>query len=218
MLMIAPDQSTVMSSLVQGGTIQWMSPELLHPEGFGLKKSRPTKESDLYALGMVVYEVLSGRTPFGRIMATVIIFKVVGGERPERPQGDGGKLFTDAIWSVLQRCWKPEPSDRPSTKAVLQCLGGSPSLSRQSSGVDGVGETDTDVDSDTSTNDSGVSPPSTRDPGLPIPLQNGGNWNGRVGRPACVWTALGVMYRQEVSWTVTSATLGRVGRAGIEDT
>lgn len=35
-----------------------MSPELLNPEAFGCVDDRPTKQSDVYALGMVVYEVL----------------------------------------------------------------------------------------------------------------------------------------------------------------
>ena len=34
-----------------------MSPELLNPEEFGIEDSRPTIQSDCYALGMTVYEV-----------------------------------------------------------------------------------------------------------------------------------------------------------------
>ena len=34
-----------------------MSPELLYPKKYGLKECRPTKPSDCYALGMVIYEV-----------------------------------------------------------------------------------------------------------------------------------------------------------------
>jgi len=37
-----------------------MSPELLYPERFGMPESednRPTRQSDCYALGMVIYEV-----------------------------------------------------------------------------------------------------------------------------------------------------------------
>ena len=34
-----------------------MSPELLYPKEFGFKECRPTKPSDCYALGMVIYEV-----------------------------------------------------------------------------------------------------------------------------------------------------------------
>lgn len=39
-----------------GGTLHWMSPELLKSVGPG-SGIRPTRESDCYALGMVVYEV-----------------------------------------------------------------------------------------------------------------------------------------------------------------
>jgi hypothetical protein len=44
-------------SFTAGGTHRWMSPELLDPDRFGAKDWRPTKQSDCYALGMVVYEV-----------------------------------------------------------------------------------------------------------------------------------------------------------------
>lgn len=37
-----------------------MSPELLDPERFG-GGDRPTKQSDCYALGMVIYEVSASR-------------------------------------------------------------------------------------------------------------------------------------------------------------
>jgi serine/threonine protein kinase len=47
-------------SFAAGGTRRWMSPELLDPELFGIPESegdRPTRQSDCYALGMVIYEV-----------------------------------------------------------------------------------------------------------------------------------------------------------------
>ena len=47
-------------SFTAGGTYRWMSPELLDPERFGMPGSednRPTRQSDCYALGMVIYEV-----------------------------------------------------------------------------------------------------------------------------------------------------------------
>jgi len=47
-------------SFTSGGTYRWMSPELLYPERFGIPQSegdRPTRQSDCYALGMVIYEV-----------------------------------------------------------------------------------------------------------------------------------------------------------------
>ena len=47
-------------SFTGGGTRRWMSPELLDPDRFGMPESennRPTRQSDCYALGMVIYEV-----------------------------------------------------------------------------------------------------------------------------------------------------------------
>jgi hypothetical protein len=39
------------------GTVQYMAPELLDPPGFDLKDSISTKKSDIYAFGMVTYQV-----------------------------------------------------------------------------------------------------------------------------------------------------------------
>jgi len=41
-------------SLIYGGSYPWMSPELLD---FEACEHKPTKESDIYALGMLIYEV-----------------------------------------------------------------------------------------------------------------------------------------------------------------
>jgi len=99
-----------------------MSPELFYPEDFGLKDSRRTKQSDCYALGMVIWEVLSGQVPFPQYDACAVVVKVSRGERPERPQGAGGAWFTDGVWGVLESCWIPKRDDRPGIKDVLLCL------------------------------------------------------------------------------------------------
>lgn len=57
--MIMADLSTILLSetvVPPGGTLCWMSPELLDPQRFD-SNGRPTRESDRYALGMVIYEV-----------------------------------------------------------------------------------------------------------------------------------------------------------------
>jgi serine/threonine protein kinase len=102
-----------------GGTIRWMSPELLDPDRLGLKESQPTERSDCYALGMVVLEVLSGQVPFPGDNDFVVMRKVMQGEHPERP---GGAWFTDDLWGTLERCWSPHPDDRPKIEVVLEFL------------------------------------------------------------------------------------------------
>ena len=133
-------------SWAQGGTIRWMSPELLYPERFGFGDSRPTKASDCYALGMVIYEVLSGQKPFAQCREPTVIRKVIDGERPGRPQGVGGS-FVDDVWGMAERCWESQPENRLNVGAVLQSLerfSGSfqpPSRAEENVGID---TTDTD--------------------------------------------------------------------------
>lgn len=133
-----------------------MSPELLNPDLFGLKESHLTKESDCYALGMVIYEILSGQTPFAPCTAPAAIWKALKGERPGRPQGEGGKLFTDIVWGVLEHCWKPRPGDRINAKAVFLGLKGDPSSLRPISNVDQDAKTDADDQSDAIESDSSM--------------------------------------------------------------
>ena len=96
-----------------------MGPELIHPQQFGFKDGRPTRHSDCYALGMVVYEVLSGCFPFFQFADAAVFMGVIKGVRPERPQG---AWFTNDVWGVLEQCWMPHPDSRPSIEDVLQCL------------------------------------------------------------------------------------------------
>ena len=104
------------------GTMRWMSPELLDPERFGSKNARHTKESDCYALGMVILEVLTGRAPFPCCNNMVVMRKIVEGERPDRPQGPESVWFTDDLWGMLEWCWSPQPKLRPTVQSVLEHL------------------------------------------------------------------------------------------------
>ena len=99
-----------------------MSPELLTSDQSGPNSGRLTKQSDCYAFGMVIYEVLSGRVPFSQLKHYTVIRKVMDGERPERPRGAEGALFTDELWHMVTQCWATQPESRPSVAAVLECL------------------------------------------------------------------------------------------------
>ena len=111
-----PSVSTTLSSLAGNGTMQWKSPEL-----FG-DNYRPTVKSDCYALGMVIYEVLSGQIPFAGLNQFAVYNKILGGHRPARPGGVQGLWFTNDLWEMLSCCWAAQPKIRPGIGVVFECL------------------------------------------------------------------------------------------------
>ena len=114
--------SATSTSFTEAGSIRWMSPELLDPD---IEVHPRTKCSDCYALGMVIYEVLSQRKPFFQYKDVVLATKVVKGDYPERPQEPEAVVwFTDDVWEVLECCWAYLPEGRPSVEDVLKFLEG----------------------------------------------------------------------------------------------
>ncbi|KAF9789248.1 kinase-like domain-containing protein, partial [Thelephora terrestris] len=107
-------------SFTAGGTIRRMSPELLVPEQFGASDDRPTKKSDCYALGMVVYEVLSGNSPYRHIKCEELLMNaIMNGYRPKKPETAESLGFTNELWRSLQRCWLADASARPDVRTML---------------------------------------------------------------------------------------------------
>jgi hypothetical protein len=46
----------------------------------------------------------------------------MGAVRPERPSGDPGRVMPDYIWSVVERSWVQQPSERPRMSEVVRLL------------------------------------------------------------------------------------------------
>ena len=145
LLTIVSDSTNGFSSdsYTQGGTARWMGPELIAPQRFGFKNSRPTKSSDCYAFGMVIYETISGHLPFHEHTDLEVFVKILEGERPPREV-----RFTDSLWRVLELCWKPHPNDRPSIEEVLRCLEMEPPSPSPVEGVEDVADEGSEEDSD----------------------------------------------------------------------
>ena len=105
------------SSCTQGGSVRWMSPELLDSEHFRFARGCPTKSSDCYALGMVIYETIGGKLPFHKYTDLTVVLEVRKGKRPRRLA-----MFNQTLWTTLKSCWAYDPKDRPSIEHVLRCL------------------------------------------------------------------------------------------------
>ena len=138
--MADPAQLISSTSQGQGGTIRWMGPELLMPQQFGFDKCRLTEASDCYALGMVIYETISGKVPFHECMEVVVFARVVLGEHPSRCAA-----FPEDVWETMKLCWTSRPHDRPGIADILRRLGAASNSSKSPSpGYDD----EMDVDSD----------------------------------------------------------------------
>ncbi|CEL63271.1 Tyrosine-protein kinase JAK1 OS=Homo sapiens GN=JAK1 PE=1 SV=2 [Rhizoctonia solani AG-1 IB] len=115
--------STLRFTPTTGGasyTLRWSAAEIV-------KETHPhTEASDVYALGMTIYEVISGKIPYeGKGDYNVIFLVAQGSELPERfERMPNGERITDELWALLTRCWSYEREARPSANVVMEAMKG----------------------------------------------------------------------------------------------
>jgi len=101
------------------GTASFMAPELLSTR-FGLDRPVPSKEADIFALGMTTYQVMTGKTPFSQIGEGWIIHAVISGERPAKPENAKQIGMSYIVWDLLTECWREDRTKRPNISDVLR--------------------------------------------------------------------------------------------------
>ena len=90
------------------GTLPYMAPEILRAEAADYR-------SDLWALGVVLYEAASGRLPFqGRTS-----FEISSAIMREMPSALGPPV-PPGLWSIIQRCLAKEPAQRYQRASEIQ--------------------------------------------------------------------------------------------------
>ena len=97
-----------------GGTFGYMAPELFS------KDARVSKEADMYAFGMVVYEVITGTLPFGHRKVVEIPMLTLSGSRPPRPEDPIAIGFGQGTWEFVERCWDQNPKQRPTAREAQE--------------------------------------------------------------------------------------------------
>jgi beta-lactam-binding protein with PASTA domain/predicted Ser/Thr protein kinase len=85
------------------GTPHYLSPE--QAQGFDV-----TRTSDLYSIGVILYEALTGRVPFEADSAVAVAMKQVS-QTPQRPSSIN-HLVSPALDAVVMRALEKEPGER----------------------------------------------------------------------------------------------------------
>ena len=98
---------------VAGGTISFMAPEL-YSDG-----AKVSKEADMCAFGIVVYEVIAGVQHYRLRKVWEIPLLTIQGSRPPKPQAPVPAGFGQGTWEFAERCWDKNPTRRPSARAAL---------------------------------------------------------------------------------------------------
>ena len=108
-------RSALTSAGVAIGTPAYMSPEQVSAD------PAVDHRSDLYALGMIAYEMLAGQTPFaGRTVQALLAAHVL--DIPE-PLQKRRPAVPQALTALVMRCLEKRPADRPqSATEVVQAL------------------------------------------------------------------------------------------------
>ena len=98
------------------GTVMYMSPQQVdrNPDIDG--------SSDLYSFGAVLYEVLTGRTPFIGDRVHLLLDQIRS-EAPAEPKSIEGCNVPDLLSELAVNCLKKDPNERPeSAEQVIRCL------------------------------------------------------------------------------------------------
>lgn len=129
-------ETTVSSSGQPAGTYNYMAPETF--SGLADDDDELAKKGDVYSFGMVMYEMLTLRTPWKRTQMIEVYTKVFNGARPEWPkEGDSDYHgpVPDELKELVEKCWSQEAKERPTAEEVFYALEAfSTALARRAAG------------------------------------------------------------------------------------
>jgi serine/threonine protein kinase, bacterial len=91
------------------GTPYYLAPEVISGR-------QPTSAVDVYASGIMLYELLTGRPPF-RGRDSMEVFQAHQRAVPQRPPG-----LSDRLWAVVQDALAKDPAQRPSAEQLAVAL------------------------------------------------------------------------------------------------
>jgi len=109
------DSSTSASATVMGA-LPYMAPEMIRE---ARKAGRP---SDIWALGAMMYELLSGQKPFG--FGLTVIRNILEDPAPQKPRFIDEKLqfqsLGNELYALILECLDKNPANRPTADGLVQ--------------------------------------------------------------------------------------------------
>jgi serine/threonine-protein kinase len=111
----AVSDATITSSHTMMGALPYLSPEMVHkPKDAGCP-------ADIWALGAIAFELLSGVKPFGGGLAAVPT--ILAAEMPDLPphvvQKAQFRPLANEIYHVIGQCLKKDPASRPTADDLV---------------------------------------------------------------------------------------------------
>ena len=98
------------------GNIPYAAPEIIKADNEA-KQDLYTKSSDVYSLGVVLWQISSGKTPFKGQNKNMLIVTVMLGSKERRIQDT-----PDEYYNLYSQCWSNEPEKRPTTEKAYCAL------------------------------------------------------------------------------------------------
>ncbi|KAG0701075.1 kinase-like domain-containing protein [Suillus ampliporus] len=100
------------------GNVRWAAPELLIPLQDG-SLCRACVKSDIYSVGCVILQVLSGRVPYDTWNDFVVINEKFKGKEPLRlPEPP----IDDRHWEFMRRCWRQKQQRTVTVKEIAEFI------------------------------------------------------------------------------------------------
>ncbi|EJD39019.1 kinase-like protein [Auricularia subglabra TFB-10046 SS5] len=123
----AESSATTALSVRGWNSVRFAAPELLEDtasSGSTARVRSKTTQSDVWAFGMLMIQVFTGRPPWPGCDSTVVVHKtLISGESHPRPGEEATSLgLSDRLWGIFLECTTRELASRPSMSSVVTAL------------------------------------------------------------------------------------------------
>ena len=109
------DEDSITGSQTMMGAIPYMAPEMIE------NPSNAHKPSDVWAIGAILYRLITGKYPFGKGLSAVP--KIHEAKLPREPHGFENLVqfswLNESLWNIIKQCLRKAPNERPTADELV---------------------------------------------------------------------------------------------------